>query len=52
MFAVDDIEELLARLLAYGTELMGELGEVGDSYRMCYVRGPEGIIVAPAEQLG
>jgi predicted enzyme related to lactoylglutathione lyase len=52
MFAVDDIEELLARLLAHGAELMGELGEVGDSYRMCYVRGPEGIIVALAEQLG
>jgi predicted enzyme related to lactoylglutathione lyase len=51
MFAVDDIEEVLARLLTHGAELVGELEQYEDSYRLCYVRGPEGIIVALAEQL-
>jgi len=51
MFAVDDIEEVLARLQAHGAELVGELEQYEDSYRLCYVRGPEGIIVALAEQL-
>lgn len=52
MFAVEDIEDVLARLQAHGAELVGELGQYEDSYRLCYVRGPEGIIVALAEQLG
>jgi predicted enzyme related to lactoylglutathione lyase len=51
MFAVDDIEAVLARLRAHGAELIGELEQYEDSYRLCYVRGPEGIIVALAEQL-
>ena len=51
MFAVDDIEDVLARLLARGAELVGEVVQYEDSYRLCYVRGPEGIIVALAEQL-
>jgi catechol 2,3-dioxygenase-like lactoylglutathione lyase family enzyme len=51
MFAVDDIEDVLARLLTQGAELVGELEQYEDSYRLCYVRGPEGIIVALAEQL-
>lgn len=51
MFAVDDIEEVLARLQAHGAELVGELEQYEDIYRLCYVRGPEGIIVALAEQL-
>jgi catechol 2,3-dioxygenase-like lactoylglutathione lyase family enzyme len=51
MFAVDDIEDVLARLQAHGAELVGELGQYEDSYRLCYVRGPDGIIVALAEQL-
>ena len=51
MFAVDDIEGVLARLLTHGAELVGELEQYEDSYRLCYVRGPEGIIVALAEQL-
>jgi catechol 2,3-dioxygenase-like lactoylglutathione lyase family enzyme len=51
MFAVDDIEDVLARLRAHGAELVGELEQYEDSYRLCYVRGPEGIIVALAEQL-
>ncbi|MFC7814061.1 MULTISPECIES: VOC family protein [unclassified Streptomyces] len=52
MFAVDDIENTVARLHAYGAELVGELAQYEDSYRLCYVRGPEGIIVGLAEQLG
>jgi catechol 2,3-dioxygenase-like lactoylglutathione lyase family enzyme len=51
MFAVDDIEGVLARLRAHGAELVGEVEQYEDSYRLCYVRGPEGIIVALAEQL-
>jgi catechol 2,3-dioxygenase-like lactoylglutathione lyase family enzyme len=51
MFAVDDIEDVLARLQAHGAELIGEVEQYEDSYRLCYVRGPEGIIVALAEQL-
>ena len=51
MFAVDDIEDVLARLDTHGAELVGELEQYEDSYRLCYVRGPEGMIVALAEQL-
>ena len=52
MFAVEDIEDVLARLQAHGAELVGELEQYENSYRLCYVRGPEGIIVALAEQIG
>jgi catechol 2,3-dioxygenase-like lactoylglutathione lyase family enzyme len=52
MFAVDDIEDVLARLLAHGAELIGEITQYEDMYRLCYIRGPEGIIIALAEQLG
>ncbi|MEO3929061.1 VOC family protein [Micromonosporaceae bacterium B7E4] len=51
MFAVDDIEDVVARLRTHGAELVGELVQYQDSYRLCNVRGPEGIIVALAEQL-
>ncbi len=51
MFAVDDIEDVLARLQAYGAELVGEVVQYEDKYRLCYVRGPEGILIALAEQL-
>jgi catechol 2,3-dioxygenase-like lactoylglutathione lyase family enzyme len=51
MFAVEDIEDVLARLLNHGAALNGELEQYEDSYRLCYVRDPEGIIVALAEQL-
>ena len=51
MFAVEDIEDVLARLQTHGAELVGEVAQYEDSYRLCYVRGPEGIIVALAEQL-
>lgn len=52
MFAVDDIDATVAGLRARGAELVGEVAQYEDSYRLCYVRGPEGIIVALAEQLG
>ena len=51
MFAVDDIDAVVAGLRAHGSELVGEVVQYEDSYRLCYVRGPEGIIVALAEQL-
>jgi catechol 2,3-dioxygenase-like lactoylglutathione lyase family enzyme len=51
-FAVEDVDAVLVRLRARGTELVGELGRYQYSYRLCYVRGPEGIIVELAEQLG
>ena len=52
MFAVDDIDAVVARLLAHGAELVGEVVQYEDIYRLAYIRGPEGIIVALAEQLG
>ena len=52
MFAVDDIEDVVARLRTHGAELVGELAQFENSYRLCYVRGPEGIVVGLAEQLG
>lgn len=51
-FAVDDIDAIVARLRARGAELVGELGRYEDSFRLCYVRGPEGIIVELAERIG
>jgi catechol 2,3-dioxygenase-like lactoylglutathione lyase family enzyme len=51
MFAVDDIDDVLARLRAHGAELIGEVVQYEDTYRLCYIRGPEGIMVALAEQL-
>jgi catechol 2,3-dioxygenase-like lactoylglutathione lyase family enzyme len=52
MFAVDDIDDVIARLRTHGAELVGELEQYENIYRLCYVRGPEGIIVGLAEQLG
>jgi catechol 2,3-dioxygenase-like lactoylglutathione lyase family enzyme len=51
-FGVDDIDAAVAGLRARGTELVGEVVRYEDAYRLCYVRGPEGIIVMLAEQLG
>ena len=51
MFAVDDIDATVARLRHHGAELLGDLVQYQDSYRLCYLRGPAGIIVALAEQL-
>jgi catechol 2,3-dioxygenase-like lactoylglutathione lyase family enzyme len=52
MFAVDDIDDVVARLRAHGAEPVGEVVQYGDTYRLCYLRGPEGIVVGLAEQLG
>jgi catechol 2,3-dioxygenase-like lactoylglutathione lyase family enzyme len=52
MYVVDDIDDTLARLRAHGAELLGDVVQYEDSYRLCYLRGPAGIIVALAEQLG
>jgi catechol 2,3-dioxygenase-like lactoylglutathione lyase family enzyme len=52
MFAVDDIDDTVARLRAHGAEVLGEVAQYEDIYRLCYVRGPEGIIVGLAERLG
>jgi catechol 2,3-dioxygenase-like lactoylglutathione lyase family enzyme len=51
MFAVADIDDVVARVRAHGADLLGEVAQYEESYRLCYVRGPAGIIVALAEQL-
>ena len=51
MFAVDDIDDTIARLRPHGAELLGKVAQYDDSYRLCYLRGPAGIILALAEQL-
>ena len=51
MFAVDDIDDTLARLKPYGAELLDGVAQYEDSYRLCYLRGPEGILLALAEEL-
>lgn len=52
MFTVTDIDDVVNRLRAHGAELVGEVVQYEDTYRLCYVRGPEGIIVGLAQQLG
>src|SRR3954453_1434562 len=52
MFTVDDIDETLARLIKRGAQLVGEVVQYEDSYRLCYIRGPEGLLIGLAEQLG
>jgi catechol 2,3-dioxygenase-like lactoylglutathione lyase family enzyme len=52
MFAVTDIDDVVARLQKHGAELVGDVVQYEDMYRLCYLRGPEGIMVALAEQLG
>jgi catechol 2,3-dioxygenase-like lactoylglutathione lyase family enzyme len=51
-FAVDDVDGVVAGLRAHGAELVGEVERYRDSYRLCYIRGPEGIIVELAEEIG
>ena len=51
MFAVDDLDEMLARLSKRGAQLVGEVVQYEDSYRLCYIRGPEGLLIGLAEQL-
>ncbi|MFE6937731.1 VOC family protein [Streptomyces chartreusis] len=52
MFAVDDIDDVVARVRAHGAELVGEIVQYENVYRLCYVRGPEDIVVGLAEELG
>jgi catechol 2,3-dioxygenase-like lactoylglutathione lyase family enzyme len=52
MFAVDDLDDVLARLGEHGARLVDEVVEYGGAYRLCYVRGPEGILIGLAERVG
>jgi len=52
MFTVDDIDDTLTRLSARGAQLVGEVVQYENSYRLCYIRGPEGILIGLAEELG
>jgi len=52
MFAVDDIDETLERLQKRGAQLVGEVVRYQDSYRLCYIRGPEGLLIGLAQELG
>jgi catechol 2,3-dioxygenase-like lactoylglutathione lyase family enzyme len=51
MFAVDDLDDVVARLRSHGAELVGEIAQYEGIYRLCFLRGPEGIIIGLAEQL-
>ncbi len=51
MFRVDNIDELVSRLLSKGAELVGEIVQYEDAYRLCYMRGPDGLLIGLAEQL-
>ena len=52
MFAVEDIDEMVSRLSKHGAQLVGEIIQYEDSYRLCYIRGVEGILIGLAEELG
>ncbi|HEX8206792.1 MAG TPA: VOC family protein [Solirubrobacteraceae bacterium] len=52
MFAVEGIDDVVARLRGHGAELVGEIAQYENAYRLCFVRGPEGIIIGLAEELG
>jgi catechol 2,3-dioxygenase-like lactoylglutathione lyase family enzyme len=52
MFAVDDVDDVVARLRGHGAELVGEIVQYEDFYRLCFVRAPEGFVVGVAEKLG
>ncbi|MGZ4182214.1 MAG: VOC family protein [Solirubrobacteraceae bacterium] len=52
MFAVDDIDDTLARLHDHGAQLVGEVVQYEDVYRLCYIRGPEGLLIGLAQELG
>jgi len=51
MFTVDDVDDVVARLRSHGAELVGEIAQYEDLYRLCFVRGPEGIIIGLAQRL-
>jgi predicted enzyme related to lactoylglutathione lyase len=52
MFRVDNLDELLVRLEKHGAKVVGEVVQFGDVYRLCYIRGTEGLLIGLAEQLG
>jgi len=52
MFTVEDIDDTIARLLKLGAQLVGEVVQYEDAYRLCYIRGPEGLLIGLAEELG
>ena len=52
MFAVEDIDDTLARLSKRGAEIVGKVVQYQDTYRLCYIRGPEGILIGLAQELG
>ncbi len=52
MFAVDDLDDTLTRLRKHGAQLVDEVVQYEDAYRLCYIRGPEGLLIGLAEQLG
>ena len=52
MFTVEDIDQTLAKLIQRGAQLVGEVVQYEDSYRLCYIRGPEGLLIGLAEELG
>jgi catechol 2,3-dioxygenase-like lactoylglutathione lyase family enzyme len=52
MFAVEDVDDTLARLRKRGAQLVGEVVQYKDAYRLCYIRGPEGLLIGLAQELG
>ena len=52
MFAVDDVDDTLARLREHGAQLVGEVVQYEDAYRLCYIRGPEGLLIGLAQEIG
>lgn len=52
MFTIEDIDEMLTRLKKHGAHLVGEVVQYEESYRLCYIRGPEGLLIGLAEELG
>lgn len=52
MFAVEDIDEMVTRLTSHGAQLVGEVVQYRDSYRLCYIRGAEGILIGLAQEIG
>lgn len=52
MFTVEDVDDMVSRLGKHGAQLVGEVVQYQDSYRLCYIRGPEGLLIGLAEELG
>jgi hypothetical protein len=52
MFTVEDLDELVSRLTRHGAQPVGEVMQYEDSYRLCYIRGAEGLLIGLAEELG